>query len=343
MKNLDPRLRKGLAAFAAALGLLAGYVTVTAVVNGPDGKPITTITLGGPHATPTTMVTVPDKAMAAVGDAADHEALRSETPKGVPGPVLEKARQYEEQLATNDQLPIVTPAAAPQQRGCTTRLVQNFSSRRGVAPRIFVLHWTGSFIQGWTGVWSIVGLFDRPSFAASSNYVLASGGQCAYIVRESDKAWTQAAANPYSISVEALNPGSGRGPYLGAAGWHQLVVIASDALDRWKIPLQHGRVVNCIPVTPGILDHVSLGPCGGGHPDISTKYPRAIEQLIHDVRVFRSQTPPRSRPVVYRVTYWRASLKHSRFVVTRTPGRSVGKLTKQGYTRIGVVKEPRKK
>lgn len=329
--------RRILALVSTLLTLLAGYITATVVISGPDHKPITTITLGGPHSTPTSTVEIPNKTAAAVGDAADHEGLVDETPTGVSNAVLEKARRYEDKLAANDQLPIVTPLAAPFQRGCTTRLVQNYSSRRGVAPREFVLHWTGAFTPGWPGVWAIVNLFDRPSFAASSNYVLGALGECAYIVRESDKAWTQAAANPFSISVEVQNPGSGIGPYLQTAGWHQLVVITSDALDRWKIPLQHGRVVGCIPRVPGIVDHVSLGPCGGGHPDISTKYPHAIDQLIAAVKVYRASSKRPSRPVLYQVVAW----KHGavRKIITRTPARSVATFTGHGFIRISVVRQ----
>ena len=308
--------------------------------GGHKGTSVLKFRLGNVHGTPPTTVTVPKATVEKAAAAFEDKSLRSENPAGVPAKVLDAAQVYAEKLAANDQLPIVTPLAAPQQRGCITQLVQNYSSRRGVAPREFILHWTGSNTQGWVGVNAIAGLFDRPSFAASSNYVLDANGLCKYIVRETDKAWTQAAANPFSISVEVINPGSGLGPYLAPAGLHKLAMIVSDALDRWKIPLQRGRVVNCIPVTPGITDHTSLGPCGGGHPDITTRYPHGIDQVIAAVKAFRTKTPPKARPVLFLVVAWQKG--STKKLTTGTPGFTVRQLIRQHYTRISVVRVKRK-
>jgi N-acetyl-anhydromuramyl-L-alanine amidase AmpD len=64
-----------------------------------------------------------------------------------------------------------------------------------------VLHYTVSPNRvGWSDVNAVVAEFANPAFQASSNYVIDGEGHCAYIVRESDKAWTQAAANPFAIS-----------------------------------------------------------------------------------------------------------------------------------------------
>jgi hypothetical protein len=315
---------------------LVGLVLASHALFGGGSSPQTVkVPLGGPHGTPTTTVTVPEKAVERVEqtDVGNHDDLRTEQPDGVPGAILEKAREFEDKLAANDQLPIVTPDAAPSQRGCTTRLVQNFSSRRGVAPREEVVHYTVSpNVVGTSDVNAIAALFDRPSFQASSNYIIDSEGHCLYIVRESDKAWTQAAANPFSISVEVIN--SGREPvFMGSAGLAKLAMVLSDAADRWKIPVQRGVVTNCIPRTPGILDHNSLGACGGGHHDIT---PYDVNTVIAAVRAFRAKASPAKRPQLYRITASRPG--KVRHVVTPKPGALVGKLAKRGYRRIAVVR-----
>lgn len=320
--------RKRLAGLASLLAVLAASYSVSIVVSGSEGS--VTFRFGGPHGTPTQTVDVPKEAVA---QADGLEArLRSENPAGVSPALLDKAQAYQEALAANDQLPIVSPDAAPSQRGCTTKLVQNYSSRRGVAPREFVLHYTVSANRpGWDDVNAIVGLFDRPSFAASSNYVIDGEGHCAYIVRESDKAWTQAAANPFSISAEVINTGH-EASYIAPAGLRALAIVISDALDRWKIPLQPGQVTNCIPVKPGILDHASLGACGGGHHDIA---PYSVPQVIAAVKAFRAETA-KPRPVLYKITAWRPG--KTRRIVTAHPGVFVGRLSKRGYLRISVVR-----
>ena len=269
-------------------GLVVALVTVlvtaigTITITGRGGGSIR-VEFGGPHGTPERAVTVPEQAaeQAAASELADHDRLRSENPPGVTPAQLDAGREQQEQLAQNDQLPIVTPNAAPQQRGCLTRLVGNYSSRRGVRPRLFVLHYTVSPNRpGWSDVWAVAGLFDRPSFAASSHYIVDAEGHCAYIVRESDKSWTQAAANPVAISVEIIN--SGREPSLaGRAGLAKVALIAADAARRWEIPLQRGAVRGCTVARPGIVQHRDLGPCGGGHVDIS---PYPIDPVIAAAR-----------------------------------------------------------
>lgn len=323
------RLTGILVGVALALGGLGTYVLV--IPNPGGGTPVRTVTFGGPHATPTSTVELPKAALMDAAGVEDN--LRSENPAGVSNAVLDRAQAYQDKLAANDQLPITSPDAAPSQRGCTTKLVQNFSSRRGVAPREFILHYTVSANRvGWSDVDAIAGLFDRPSFAASSNYVIDGEGHCDYIVRESDKAWTQAAANAFSISAEVINTGH-EPVYIAPAGLHTLALVVSDALDRWKIPLQRGVVRNCIPVVPGITDHNSLGACGGGHHDIT---PYSVPQVIAAVKAFRASTS-KPRPVLYKIVAYRGT-KKSRTLVTTRPGLWVGRLSKRGFTRIYVVR-----
>lgn len=288
MRNLLRRVRA--IHVSAAAVLVAAGVTVSLVIGG-GGPTHLEIQIGGPHGTPTQTLTVP---AAAVHQAAafDEGGMRDETPAGAPATVIEAAREQQDALAANDQLPIVTPDAAPEQRGCRTELVQDYSSRRGVRPRIFVLHYTVSpNAPGWSDVNAIVGLFDKPAFAASSNYVLDGEGHCAYIVRESDKAWTQAALNPVSISVEVINTGRER-DYLAKPGLEKLTMIVSDALERWKIPLQLGAVTGGVVTRPGIVDHGMLGVAGGGHHDIA---PYSVAQVIDAVKAYRAAHAPKPK------------------------------------------------
>lgn len=285
----DPRAR---AAVLAVLALLIGGGTVVVVVDG-DGsgpQPGHTVTLtvpkvlssqvdsADPGRAPDVSLTAPASAVkAAQGNLESDLRAESPTPENL---------QAQEQAAANDQLPAVTPAAAPSQRGCLSRFVVNYSSRRGVAPRMLVVHETVSRnVAGWGDVNAIGSLFNRPPFAASSTYTLDREGHCLYLVRESDKPWTQAAANPWSISFEIINSASttfdrnlidGRGRKL-------LLGILNDASKRWDIPLRAGRVSNCTPVRAGIIDHQTLGACGGGHVDVSP-FRRSLPPLIVDAR-----------------------------------------------------------
>ena len=239
---------------------------------------------GGPHGTPTTTIEVPAEQVDAA-EAALETKLRDETPVGVEDALLDNVRDQQDALALDDQLPLVTPLAAPSQEGCVTRLVGNYSSRRGVRPRLFVLHYTVSPNRpGWDDVNAIAGLFDRPSFAASSTYIIDAEGNCAYIVRESDKPWTQAALNPVSISVEHINSGRELS-YAGVAGRAKLARVASDSMCRWEIPLQKGHVRNGLVVKAGLVDHRSLGPAGGGHVDIS---PYSVDPVLAAIQRARA-------------------------------------------------------
>jgi peptidoglycan hydrolase-like protein with peptidoglycan-binding domain len=293
-----------LAALCTAFGL-AVSLTIS-----QGGKDIVTVTLGGPHGTPTTEVTVPAGAVDSAGDVAQHDGLRSENPAGVTAAQLDAAREQQEKLAQSDQLPIVTPDAAPSQRGCTTKLVQDYSSRRGVRPRLFVLHYTVSPNRvGWSDVWSVVSLFDRISFQASSNYVIDNEGHCAYIVRESDKAWTQAAANPVSISVEVINSGH-EATYAKTLGLKKIALVASDAMKRWAIPVQLGAVSGCTVKRAGLVDHGSLGACGGGHHDISPYSVRSVLAAIKAQRAAEAGTKVAVKPAPKPLPLLRCTVKN---------------------------------
>ena len=215
-----------------------------------------------------------------------HEGARDETPAGAPASVIRAARKQQAVFARTDRLPRSFPLAAPVQRGCRTELVQDYSSRHGVKPRIFVLHYTVSpNVPGWADVNAVVHEFNTWAFQASSNYVIDGEAHCAYIVREVDKAWTQAALNPDAISVEVINTGH-EPVYAAAAGLAKIALVVSDATCRWKIPIQQGLVAGGVVKRPGIVDHSSLGVAGGGHHDIT---PYSVHQVIAAVHTARAK------------------------------------------------------
>lgn len=274
-------LRGWLAALAPVVTALAAAFGLVVVIDdgGTDRPPSITVTLGGPGQEQITLGPSGQQLrdQAAAGDVGDHAGARSETPDGVPRADLDQAQDQRERLAETDQLPIVTPNAAPEQRGCRSRFVRNKSNRGGVRPRLFVLHYTVSANRsGWGDVDAITSLFDRASFQASSHYVVDAEGNCSYIVKESDKAWTQASYNPVSLSVEIINTGR-EGRLVDAAGLSRLGQVVSDATKRWDIPLQTAKVSGCTVVRPGVIDHRSLGACGGGHTDIA---PYAVAPVL---------------------------------------------------------------
>lgn len=282
-------LRSHARAFTTALLAIAATLTIVVTLddtdkNGhPDQVTIVVRSADGQAVKVTTPAAVVDQAAAG----STHEGQRTEQPEGVPAEDLQAADEQQEQLAATDQLPIVTPDAAPEQAGCVTRLVSNRSSRRGVRPRLFVLHYTVSPNRpGWSDVNAIVSLFDRPAFAASSNYVIDREGNCALIVRESDKAWTQAAFNPVAISVEQINTGR-ETSYAGRAGLAKLASVISDSTRRWEIPLQQGAVNGCTVTRPGVIDHGALGACGGGHVDIA---PFRVGEVLVAARAHRARS-----------------------------------------------------
>lgn len=213
--------------------------------------------------------------------------LRDESPPGVPDAALDAAREQQEGLAHDDNLPIVQPDAAPSQRGCSSRFVRNYSTRRGVKPRLWVAHYTVSGnLPGIADLLGLTALANRGSSKVSWTYNIDRDGNCFYTVRESDKPWTQATFNSVSIGTEFVNTGR-EFPFLKPAGFAKAGIVISDSTKRWGIPLRLG-VVNtrtCTVTRAGIVDHHMLGPCGGGHFDIQP--PFSVQSLITAARKAR--------------------------------------------------------
>lgn len=188
-------------------------------------------------------------------------------PAATPNVELEAAQKAAEQIRRT-QRPIPTAGATAGFQGCRTSFVRNQSSRRGVRPQWQVLHLTVSPNRpGWSDVDAIVALFNRSSSQASSNFVIDSEGHCAYIVPIEAKSWTQAAANPFSVSYEIVNTG-GESVYLGKTGMAKLRSVVHEVARRTGIPLRRGSTRNCAPGQSGLVQHKDFGICGGGHVDI---------------------------------------------------------------------------
>jgi hypothetical protein len=283
---------------------LVALVVAGAVLFGAIGygaKHYVTYKLRGPHGSVT--LSVPSALAKQTATAlAGHRGLRDQSPPGAPPTVVKAAQAQDRRLAAHDRFPLHFPDVAPAQRGCITRLVVNYSSRNGVAPHAVILHYTVSRnITGWADAYSVIGVFDTRANQVSSNYVYDAEGHCAYIVRETDKAWTQAAANPFSISFEVIDTGFER-LYLPSKALAKLALIISDVCDRWHIPVQLGAFVNGKLMRYGIMDHELLGVAGGAHHDISPRI-RArgrehfdnvagrarVRQVIAAVRAYRAE------------------------------------------------------
>jgi hypothetical protein len=277
-------------AAAAVLGAI-GYGAkqyVTYKVRGPHGKVTLTVSAAVVKQTATAL--------------AGHRGSRDQSPPGAPPAVVKAAQAQDRRLAARDKLPLRVPNVVPGRRGCITRLVVNFSSRNGVAPHAVILHYTVSRnIAGWADDYAVIGVFNTPSYQVSSHYVFDAEGNCAYIVRETDKAWTQAAANPFSISFEVIDTGFER-VYLPAKALAKLAVIISGVCDRWHIPVRLGAFVNGKLTRYGIMDHELLGVAGGNHHDISPRVRvrgrehfdnpaglARVRQVIAAVRAYRAE------------------------------------------------------
>jgi hypothetical protein len=256
-----------------ALVITAGVVIV-ATDNGPDHAPGTprrtiTVTLGGPGhkkiaLDPRQQANLHAQAVEdAAGQTAESESNLHET-QPASGSELAKARGVAP--PGSPAIPQATTFASPSTPGCRSEFVRNYSLRPpGARVELGVIHWTGSAPGSRA---AIVRWFDTPAAQASSNYITDQDGSCSYVVPESKKAWTQAAGNPWSVSVEIVNQGVQ--PLFQSARARAVVIrLMRGWHKRWGIPYVHGRVnASCVPIRPGFLAHRDLGACGGGHPDV---------------------------------------------------------------------------
>lgn len=219
----------------------------------------------------------------------DMGSAETETPPPEAAVPVEKAAALlkKNEQAANAQTrgpPHPVPLATKEPVDFTSILPRNWSERRGARPALLVVHDTESpNVAGQQDVLAIRAWFSNPRAQASSNYTTDAEGNTIRLVRETDKAWTQAFFNPWSISNELIGHAS-------QTKWPDAQLRAAAQLfaasaARWGIPVRKGLVRGCTIVRSGILQHNDLGPCGGGHHDAGPRFP--IDRFISMVADYR--------------------------------------------------------
>lgn len=295
--------RNTVVALAALIFSIAALSVSLSLDTTDDGQGHKTRTItfhvdrSGAPGTQTGTVSAPAPVVAAIKP--NLETNLQAPPQGTPQAQLEHVADAED--AVRAALPpLPTAGATAGVPGCRTQFVVNQSSRHGVRPTQFWLHYTVSpNVPGWGDVNAVVGLFNRSSSQASSHFVLDAEGHCAYIVPLEAKAWTQAASNPFAVSVEVIATGK-ETTYCPGPCMKQLRVIARTVSARTGIPLHAGRVSNCTPALSGIVQHFDGGLCSGGHTDIKP-FPvdAVVTQIAAGVRTPKKVVWIRHRKAVH--------------------------------------------
>lgn len=275
---MPDRLTRLLAALAAAIATIG--LTVAITTDGNGGR---TITIRAGAAAPTSVLqgpTGPTKIVLSKGEQQTvhnqitgdgEQSLRDTTAPSAEQLKLNNAQASPKLRGPPAGVDQILNGASPYQPGCKTAIVANRSSRGSARPSLFVFHWTAS--QPGSGA-AIVAYFNRPEAQASSTWVTDRAGACWLTVPVAEKPWTQIAFNSWAVSVEVANPGVTTYPFgifTDRASYDKAVQLARYAHHVLGIPYQRAQVT-CSPyarvIQPGFIDHVSLGPCGGGHPDV---------------------------------------------------------------------------
>jgi len=220
-----------------------------------------------------------------------------------------------------------------QSVSCATRYVRNRSSRGGTKPTMFVLHYTVSSNRPGTGdLDAIRGLFNSPSFSASSTYGIDFEGNCQQWVPESQKPWTQGAQNPRSISVEIIATGrESRAQWLASPLIRngRLASLARDSMRRNGIPLTRVDPVGC-GAPAGWTDHDSL-ECGNSHTDVRPAFPYDV--FTKQLRAGEVNAPSKVETWCRKVSWFRALPRRSQTTAKRRLAEERVKLAaRAGYT-----------
>jgi hypothetical protein len=153
------------------------------------------------------------------------------------------------------------------------------SSRGGVRPRLIVLHITVSHNRPGSGdVKAIADYFGHLSTQASSHIINDAEGNDCRCVPDEAKAWTQAAYNPQSLSIEQVEyADKPRAAWLkdNAKGLENTALWVAYWSVKYGIPLRKST-------SNGVCQHRDLGAAGGGHVDCGPGYP--IDVVIEKAR-----------------------------------------------------------
>ena len=148
----------------------------------------------------------------------------------------------------------------------------NYSGRGGSSVRLIVLHTA----EGATTIESLGSYFANPSSQVSSHTGIDdTDGVIGEYVHRDQKAWTAAAANPYSVQTEMCAFAA-----WSAAEWagHQTMLsncaawIAEEAAT-FGIPLVKLTAAEAQGGASGVCQHADLGTAGGGHWDCGPGFP----------------------------------------------------------------------
>ena len=254
-----------------------------------------------------TVVPVPDGAEGAELDP-DQEQTELERPAGVdghedskdetpPGVTPEDVAGIEDSRPAGiDETP--APLGGAENLSCRRNLVRNHSARAaGSVVSMFVLHYTVSN----PGTLDVIrGLFNTPSFGASSTFLLEPlTGRCELIVDPSRKAWTQGAFNSVAESVEIVccRSDPSRQWWLDSAIVKRglLAELVANRLRARGLPNRLVDPGGCTPLA-GWTDHNRLD-CGNTHVDVGRNFP---------FDVVRAQIAAKLNPTPTLVLAWQA-------------------------------------
>jgi N-acetyl-anhydromuramyl-L-alanine amidase AmpD len=145
-----------------------------------------------------------------------------------------------------------------------------YSDRGGIRPSLVVVHrWGGGSLQG------VEHWFENPADKASAHLVYAgevgpNAGRCVQMVKVADKAWTEAAFNPWGISIESADA-----IWTGddVDGFERLARIVAWLCHHYNISATWIQHPDLHQNPHGVCRHGDLGTLGGGHTSCPTTDP----------------------------------------------------------------------
>lgn len=144
--------------------------------------------------------------------------------------------------------------------------------------------------EGARDVRGLANFFAR-SGEASSHIATDARGDAIRMVADSRKAWTQAAFNPGSLSIEQC-AFSAWNKKQWVRGFHKGLLRTAAAISNWSarhhIPIRHS-------VSHGVCQHKNLGAAGGGHSDCGRNYPERYVLYLAKLHYSRHHHKPRKR------------------------------------------------
>ena len=155
----------------------------------------------------------------------------------------------------------------------------NYSSRAGATVRLIVVHTS----EGAQTYQSLGNFFANPASGVSSHTGIddASPGVIGEYCARSNKSWTAADANPYSVQTELCTP-SGAAQGWSAATWATKTTMLANCA-AWiaeEAAIFGVPIVKLAPAqaqggAAGVCGHGDLGQMGGGHTDPGPNFPWA--------------------------------------------------------------------